>query len=94
MLAARERLMPREVTWTRPRGGFFSWLTLPAGLDAVELARRAVDSGVAVVPGAPFFPDGRGGENVRLSFSRVEDDLIDEGVERLGALVALEARLA
>jgi DNA-binding transcriptional MocR family regulator len=39
------------------------------------------------VPGSPFFPDGRGGSNLRLSFSRVEDELIDEGIERLAALV-------
>jgi 2-aminoadipate transaminase len=88
LLAALERLMPSEVAWTRPHGGFFCWLTLPAGSDAADLARRAAERGVAVVPGAPFFPDGRGAENVRLSFSRVEDELIDEGVERLAALVA------
>ena len=90
MLAALERFMPPESAWTRPGGGFFSWLTLPPGLDAVELARRAVDRGVAVVPGPPFFADGGGAANVRLSFSRVADDVIDEGIERLAALVATE----
>ena len=51
--------MPEPARWTTPRGGFFSWLTLP-GVDAVELAGRAVEQGVAVVPGMFFFPDGRG----------------------------------
>ncbi|HWH05711.1 MAG TPA: PLP-dependent aminotransferase family protein [Gaiellaceae bacterium] len=88
LLAAFERSMPEDARWTRPAGGFFSWLTLPEGLDATELARRAAAAGVAVVPGVPFFPDGRGGGNLRLSFSRVEDELIDDGVERLAALVA------
>jgi 2-aminoadipate transaminase len=88
LLAAFERLLPGTVTWTEPRGGFFSWLTLPEGFDATEFARRAAAAGVAVVPGVPFFPDGRGGANLRISFSRVEDELIDEGVERLAALVA------
>jgi 2-aminoadipate transaminase len=87
MLAAFERTMPAGVTWTRPHGGFFSWVTLPEGVDAAELARSAATAGVAVVPGSPFFPDGRGGSNLRLSFSRVEDELIDEGIERLAALV-------
>ena len=73
--------------WTRPRGGFFSWLTLPKGDDAADLARRAVKLGVAVVPGSPFFPDGRGGDNVRLSFSLVDEALIDDGIERLASLV-------
>jgi 2-aminoadipate transaminase len=85
-LAALERFMPSDVRWTTPRGGFFTWLTLP-GRDATDLARRAAEQGVGIVPGLPFFPDGRGGENVRLSFSMVDEQLIDEGVERLAALV-------
>jgi len=88
LLAAFERTMPATVSWTRPRGGFFSWVTLPAGFEATEFARSAATAGVAVVPGVPFFPDGRGDSNLRLSFSRVADDLIDDGVERLAALVA------
>src|SRR5207244_9950395 len=66
MLAALERSMPAGVRWTRPQGGFFSWLTLPDGGDASELARRAVERGVGIVPGSPFFPDGRGGDKVQL----------------------------
>ena len=85
LLAALERSMPAGVEWTQPSGGFFSWLTLP--VDGGELARRAVDEGVAIVPGAPFFPDGRGTTNVRLSFSNVGDELIDVGIERVAALV-------
>ena len=87
MLAALERCMPEGTRWTHPEGGFFSWLTLPSCGDAVELARRAVEQGVGVVPGVPFFPDGRGGDNVRLSFSMVAEDQIDDGIERLAALV-------
>ena len=79
--------MPESVRWTRPRGGFFSWLTLPNGGDAADLAMRAVELGVAIVPGSLFFPDGRGGDNVRLSFSLVDEALIDDGVERLASLV-------
>ena len=85
LLAALERELPDGVGWTRPRGGFFSWLTVPT--DATELAKRAADAGVAVVPGALFYPDGRGGSNLRLSFSGVADDLIDVGIERLAALL-------
>jgi 2-aminoadipate transaminase len=88
MLAALERYMPAGVRWTLPRGGFFSWLTLPDGGDAADLARRAVESGVGIVPGLLFFPDGRGSENVRLSFSLVDETVIDEGIERLASLVS------
>ena len=87
MLAALERFMPPDAHWTRPEGGFFSWLTLPEGGDAVDLARRAVERGVGIVPGSPFHPDDRGGDNVRLSFSMVDEAQIDDGIERLATLV-------
>jgi 2-aminoadipate transaminase len=87
LLAALEHLMPQGTRWTRPRGGFFSWLTLPEGGDTAELARRAAENGVGIVPGSAFFPDGRGADNVRLSFSMVDEALIDEGVARLASLV-------
>jgi 2-aminoadipate transaminase len=85
LLAALERSMPPDVEWTRPSGGFFSWLTL--SVDARELALRAAEHGIAIVPGAPFYPDGRGTTNVRLSFSNVGDELIDVGIDRLAALI-------
>jgi 2-aminoadipate transaminase len=87
MLAALERSMPVGTRWTFPKGGFFSWLTLPDGGDAGDLATRAVERGVAIVPGSLFFPDDRGGNNVRLSFSLVDEADIDEGIERLASLV-------
>ena len=88
MLAALERSMPDGARWTRPRGGFFSWLTLPGGADSVDLARRAVDDGVGIVPGTLFYADGRGTGTVRLSFSLVGEAQIDDGIGRLGVLLA------
>jgi 2-aminoadipate transaminase len=85
-LAALERCMPEDARWTRPQGGFFTWLTLTG--DAELLAKRAAESGVGIVPGSLFFPDGRGGDNVRLSFSLVDEALIDDGIERLASLLA------
>jgi 2-aminoadipate transaminase len=87
MLAALERSMPESAHWTTPQGGFFSWLTLPEGANAAELAVRAGERGVGIVPGSLFFPDGRGGDNVRLSFSLVDEAAIDDGIERLASLV-------
>ncbi len=87
LLAALEHSMPGDAHWTRPRGGFFSWLTLPDGADSVELARRAVERGIGIVPGTLFFADGRGADTVRLSFSMVDITQIDDGIERLGALL-------
>jgi DNA-binding transcriptional MocR family regulator len=78
--------MPAGARWTTPRGGFFSWLTLP-NVDTTELAQRAVERNVGIVPGSLFFPDGRGADSVRLSFSLVDAAQIDEGIERLAALL-------
>ena len=88
MLAALERWMPDGAHWTRPEGGFFSWLTLPDDADSVELARLAAERGVGIVPGTLFFTDGRGADTVRLSFSMVGEPQIDDGIERLAALLA------
>jgi 2-aminoadipate transaminase len=85
-LAALERTMPADTWWTQPRGGFFTWLTL-LDVDTTELAKRAVEQNVGIVPGTPFFPDGRGNDKVRLSFSMVDESQIDEGIERLARLV-------
>jgi 2-aminoadipate transaminase len=92
MQAALAASMPSGVSWTRPTGGFFCWATLPSGLDATELAPEASARGVAYVPGSSFFPDGSGRNTVRLAFSKVRDELIDEGVARLGELVTSRTR--
>jgi 2-aminoadipate transaminase len=87
MLAALEQEMPSGVRWTTPRGGFFSWLTLAEGGDAKALAAAAVAAGVGIVPGSLFYPDGRGGDNVRLSFSLVDESQIDAGIATLAQLI-------
>ena len=86
-LAALARHMPEGARWTTPKGGFFSWLTLPDGVDSTDLAARAAEQGVGIVPGTLFFADGRGTDSVRLSFSMVDESQIDEGVERLASLI-------
>jgi 2-aminoadipate transaminase len=86
LLAALERTMPEGATWTRATGGFYSWLTIP-GCDTTALTARAAEAGVGIVPGPLFYADSRGGENVRLSFSMVDEALIDEGIERLASLL-------
>lgn len=86
LLDALQRHLRPDATWTRPHGGFFSWLTLPETVDAAALSTRAREAGVAFVPGTLFFPDGRGHNAARLSFSKVADDLVEEGVRRLAVL--------
>jgi 2-aminoadipate transaminase len=79
--------MPDGTTWTSPRGGFFTWVTAPDGVDTVALSPAASARKVAYVPGQPFYPGQGGAAQMRLAYSRVADELIDEGARRLGDLV-------
>lgn len=88
MLAALDAHAPAGVSWTRPEGGLFIWVTLPATIDANELLRQALVHGVAFVPGAPFFADGGGANTLRLSFSLVEEDAANKGIGLLCDLIA------
>jgi DNA-binding transcriptional MocR family regulator len=88
MLAALEAHMPSGVNWTRPEGGFFIWLTLPAGVSGASLLKRAIDEvKVAFVPGAAFFHDGSGENTIRLSYSLPDKSEITTGVRRLTSLL-------
>ena len=80
--------MPSGVTWTRPEGGLFIWLTLPARIDTRALLERAVaEARVAFVPGAAFFADGTGRNTIRLSYSLPDEAQIAQGIARLAALI-------
>jgi DNA-binding transcriptional MocR family regulator len=88
MLAALGRHMPAGTTWTRPAGGLFVWVTLPAGHDGASLLERSLEeAGVAFVPGGAFHFDGRGRNTLRLSFSLAGEADIEQGIARLGATV-------
>ncbi|MDZ7651616.1 MAG: PLP-dependent aminotransferase family protein [Burkholderiaceae bacterium] len=88
MLAALDRSMPAGVRWTRPEGGMFVWLTLPAGVDAMALLPRAIERNVAFVPGEPFFAAAPMRNTLRLSFVTVPPPRIEAAVATLGELIA------
>ncbi len=91
MLKALDRERPEGVTWTRPEGGMFVWITLPEVLDGADLLARSLKTErVAFVPGRAFFADGSGGNTIRLSFSCADHAAINEGIRRLGALIRRE----
>jgi 2-aminoadipate transaminase len=94
LLESLQALMPDGTTWTIPAGGFYSWLTLPNGLDATAMLPRAVANLVAYVPGTGFYVDGQGRQNMRLSYCYPEPDRIREGVRRLAAVIESELELA
>ncbi|EGI76198.1 aminotransferase-like domain-containing protein [Hylemonella gracilis] len=76
--------------WNAPVGGMFFWVELPAALDATALLDRAVEAGVAYVPGAPFFaaPEPRHANTLRLSFVTVPPAQIEQGIAALGRVFA------
>lgn len=88
MIKALEREMPEGVTFTRPEGGMFVWVTVPAHIDCADLlATSLATEKVAFVPGRAFYADGSMGNTMRLSFSCATEAQIDEGISRLGRLI-------
>ncbi|NLS15608.1 PLP-dependent aminotransferase family protein [Rhizobium sp. P40RR-XXII] len=91
MLAALAKYMPEGTSWTKPQGGMFVWVTLPKGMDGAKLLARSLETAkVAFVPGQAFFADGTGANTFRVSFSCANDEMIEEGISRLGRLIASE----
>lgn len=94
LLDALQAMMPPGTRWTIPAGGFYSWLTLPHGLDATAMLPRALQALVAYVPGTGFYVDGQGRSNLRLSYCYPEPERITEGVRRLAGVIEAEIDLA
>ena len=88
MLAALAKDMPADVTWNSPDGGMFLWARLPEGMNAQDLLPKAVDKGVAFVPGAAFYNDHGDPRTMRLSFVTPDGDEIRKGVAALAAAIA------
>lgn len=89
MLEALAAHMPKGVTWTKPEGGMFVWVTLPDRMNGADLLAQSLKSErVAFVPGSAFYADGSGTNTLRLSFSRADAPTIAEGIKRLGALIS------
>jgi DNA-binding transcriptional MocR family regulator len=87
MIRSLEKEMPRCVSFSRPAGGLFLWVELPAHLDARELLRRSLELQVAFVPGGSFFPKGNKENTLRLSYSNMPVSRIEEGIRRLARAV-------
>jgi 2-aminoadipate transaminase len=84
MLAAMDRYFPPVIRWVPPEGGMFVWCTLPKGMSASRLFKKAVQANVAYVTGNVFHADGGGDETLRLNFTNSTPDRIEEGIKRLG----------
>ena len=87
MAKALAQSLPPGCEWQSPEGGMFFWIRLPEGLDAMTLLPRAVDAGIAYVPGAAFYAHQPDPRTLRLSFVTLTPELIAEGVDKLGRML-------
>jgi len=87
MLDLMKQHFPPNVSWTKPSGGFFTFVTLPGDLDADELLTDALRQKIAFVTGPSFFVDGSGANNFRLSYSQASREDIKAAIPPLGKLI-------
>lgn len=87
MLGLLEQYMPEGVSWTRPEGGLFLFVTLPEGFDTVALYDRALSAGVAYVAGSFFYPDGTHRNTMRVNFSFLDASRMEAGVKLLAEVI-------
>ena len=87
LIDSLEEYMPGGVEWTIPKGGMFSWVTLPEGLDTEAMFDEAIDNNVAYVPGHAFYANNPKKNTMRLNYTYVEDKKIEEGVKRLAETI-------
>jgi 2-aminoadipate transaminase len=92
MLDALQAHMPEGTTWSVPDGGFFIWVTLPEGVDTTRMHDQVQELGVEYLPGPASYADGSGANQIRLSFSFVEDDRIETGIRIIGDVAKAELR--
>ena len=83
MLRMLEAHMPKAVSWSKPTGGMFLWVTLPKGVDTKEVFMTAIEHNVAYVIGRPFHCDGSGSNTLRLNYSFASMEQIETGIKRL-----------
>jgi 2-aminoadipate transaminase len=93
MLEALDQHFPASAIWTKPRGGFYVWATLPDGIDTKAMLPRAITARVAYVPGTAFYADGFGSWSMRLSYCYPTPERIQEGIRRLASVIDEEMEL-
>lgn len=89
MLKTFEKYMPKrfDLTWTRPEGGLFLWLSLPPYIDTDLMIHKAVEKKVAYVVGSAFYFDDPERNAMRINFSYSSLEQIEEGVKRLAEVI-------
>ncbi len=89
LLHALDRYMPKTCRWNKPDGGMFIWVEGPAGLDTESLYHKAIERGVAFVPGKFFFTEpGEGNETMRLNYTMSDAPALDKAVRMLADVLS------
>lgn len=81
------KYFPEEVKSTKPEGGMFLWITLPEGVSSLDLFNTAIGENVAFVPGDPFYINKTGMNTLRLNYTNSDENMIEEGIKRLGKAI-------
>lgn len=87
MINAIEKYFPSGYHCNKPKGGMFTWVTLPKGIDTEIMFLDAIKMKVAYVHGKAFHVDGGGERSMRLNFSYSTNEQIEEGIKRLGKVI-------
>ncbi|MEG0306633.1 MAG: PLP-dependent aminotransferase family protein [Clostridium sp.] len=87
MLSTMKEYFPKEIKYTYPVGGLFTWVELREDLDSAIIMEDALKENVAYVPGSSFFANGGRKNFFRLNYSNMPDDRIVEGIKRLAKVL-------
>ena len=90
MLSAMEKYFPKNVKYTKPKGGMFLWVTLPEWISAMGMFPKALERKVVYVPGDPFYVGRKDVNAMRLNYTNADCETIEEGIKRLGELLKEE----
>lgn len=82
-----ERYFPGTVTFTRPEGGLFTWIELPEGISAREVLVKSLEKKIAFVPGGSFYPNEHKENTLRINYSNMPEDRIEQGLKTLAGVV-------
>ncbi|MGV3464758.1 MAG: PLP-dependent aminotransferase family protein [Heyndrickxia sp.] len=87
MLSCIEEFFPKNLSYSRPEGGLFIWVELPKDMDSTHLFAECLKNNVAFVPGAPFFPNSKHKNTLRLNYSNMSKEKIIEGMKQMGEVL-------
>lgn len=87
MINTMKKEFPGNLKYTYPTGGMFTWVELPEGIDAEDILKKSLENKVAFVPGSSFYPNGGNENHFRLNFGTMPEELIEEGIKRLGKVL-------